>query len=29
MKTCISLYSYQKLVKAGKMTYFEAIDKTK
>lgn len=29
MKTCISLYSYQKLVKAGKLTHFEAIDKTK
>ena len=29
MKTCISLYSYWKLVKAGGFTHFDAIDKTK
>ena len=29
MKSCISLYSYWKLVKKGEFTHFQAIDKTK
>ena len=29
MKTCISSYSYSKLLRAGKMSYFDIIEKTK
>ena len=29
MKTCISSYSYHRLVSAGKMDYFQVMDKTK
>ena len=29
MKTCISSYSYHRLLSSGKMTYFEMMDKTK
>ena len=29
MKTCISTYSYHKLIDCGQMTYFSAMDKTK
>ena len=29
MKTCISSYSYHKLLNAGKMSYFDVIEKTK
>ena len=29
MKTCISSYSYSKLLRSGKMSYFDIIEKTK
>ena len=29
MKTCISSYSYHRLLSSGQMNYFEMMDKTK
>ena len=29
MKTCISSYSYSRLIREGKMTLFDAIEKTR